>query len=167
MKTKWGNAYLANTGYYQITGGKYRGKLLHILIWEDIFGAVPEGYVIHHINGNKIDNTIFNLKCLLDTEHRKLHNGGGNHPMYGKCGSEASFYGKSHTQETRDQISKARKGKYVGEKSGNAKLTEQRVRMIKVMLRSDIKTLQQIANLFGVSKSTISYIKLNKSWRNV
>jgi predicted GIY-YIG superfamily endonuclease len=46
-------------------------------------------------------------------------------------------------------------------------LTVAKVRMIKVMLRSDIKTLKQIANLFNVSIGAISHIKQGISWPDV
>ena len=64
MKTKFGNAKISNKGYYIITSGKEgnHNKMLHRLIWEDWYDKpVPEGYVIHHLNHNKVDNRIQNL----------------------------------------------------------------------------------------------------------
>lgn len=61
-------------------GGKYLRKLkngkncqLHRLIWETYKGKIPEGYVIHHINGNKYDNRIENLSCVTQKEHNLIH----------------------------------------------------------------------------------------------
>jgi len=51
-----------------------RGKE-HILIWRKANGCIPipKGYAIHHIDLNKTNNNIHNLKLLSISEHRKLH----------------------------------------------------------------------------------------------
>jgi len=36
-------------------------------------GAIPSGYVIHHINGIKNDNRIENLQMMTPSEHTRLH----------------------------------------------------------------------------------------------
>lgn len=46
----------------------------HIKIWEDSFGPIPEGYVIHHKNNNPSDNRLENLELLSRGEHMALHN---------------------------------------------------------------------------------------------
>ena len=75
MKTKWGNAEITNIGYYQITSHKEgnRHKLLHRLIYESFYGNIPEGYDIHHKNGNKLDNCILNLALIRHDEHARQH----------------------------------------------------------------------------------------------
>lgn len=54
--------------YIQVTGG-----MEHRVIWEKHHGKVPEGYCIHHKDGNKKNNRIENLECLSRKEHGKKH----------------------------------------------------------------------------------------------
>lgn len=143
LKTKFGTAKIVDGRYYQITSTKEGNarKLLHRLIWEDFYGEIPEGYVIHHKNGNKQDNCILNLQLMDGKEHLSLHNKGENHPMYGKIISEEhkkklskahagktlseshkkkiseSQKGKSHTLETRMKLSNIRAGKKLSEET--------------------------------------------------
>ena len=37
------------------------------------FGKIPDGSEIHHIDGNKHNNHINNLKLLTEDEHKRLH----------------------------------------------------------------------------------------------
>ena len=45
----------------------------HVLLWEDAHGSIPEGYCLHHINEDKLDNRLENLKIVTHTEHKRLH----------------------------------------------------------------------------------------------
>ncbi len=47
--------------------------LVHRLIWEENYGKIPEGYVIHHKNFNKKDNRLCNLQRVTYKEHKRLH----------------------------------------------------------------------------------------------
>lgn len=38
--------------------------LLHVWIWEQINGAIPEGYEIDHVNGIRWDCRLVNLRCI-------------------------------------------------------------------------------------------------------
>lgn len=99
ISTKFGKAYIAPEGYYVIyTRNENRTKKLHRLIWEDFYGCeIPKGYVIHHKDGNKLNNCILNLQLLSDSEHKSLHKIGENHPFYGKNMSESSRKKMSET----------------------------------------------------------------------
>lgn len=74
LNTKYGIGYINSHGYIHIQASKnYRGKLLHRLIYEDRRGKIPEGYYIHHKDGNKLNNSIVNLEALNPYEHKQRH----------------------------------------------------------------------------------------------
>lgn len=59
-------------GYIRISAGPYRGKYLHILIWQwthpnEFYD--PAIHDIHHINGNPLDFTPQNLKKVSHRGH--------------------------------------------------------------------------------------------------
>ena len=62
------------TTYYLC--GQYfqrKGKRLHRMVWEYHNGPIPDGYEVHHINGNRADNDIGNLQLMEGSEHNRLH----------------------------------------------------------------------------------------------
>lgn len=56
--------------YYQRVGGS---RSLHRAIWEYHHGRVPDGFHVHHIDFDPLNNTIGNLECLPGSEHLAGH----------------------------------------------------------------------------------------------
>ena len=107
IKTKYGNATLNNYGYYHISSGKEgnHGKYLHRLIFEDFYNIkldeeFPEGIEIHHIDGDKTNNEIWNLEPVSKSEHRQMH-------LYN---DENPFHKRPNTESHNQSISKKRTG---------------------------------------------------------
>jgi hypothetical protein len=48
-------------------------KFLHRAIWEDTHGSIPQGCVVHHVDGDKRNNLIDNLQLLKWGEHTSRH----------------------------------------------------------------------------------------------
>lgn len=59
------------------SNGYYRNKLmqcLHRLKYEKEISPIPPGFLVHHIDGNMLNNDIENLQCLSRSDHITLHN---------------------------------------------------------------------------------------------
>lgn len=113
IETKFGKACIINGRYHISTNEKgNRSKLLHRLIFEDYYKIkLPSHIVIHHDDGNPLNNEIWNLVPMTKAEHNVIHTKGRkasletrqkmsesrqkeNHPMYGK----------KHSKETRKKM---------------------------------------------------------------
>ena len=75
-KKSWG--HYGNTGYnfngYKTFKHNGYNKLVHRHVYEKNNGNIPNGYVIHHINHNKLDNRPQNLRAMTRSEHSQHHN---------------------------------------------------------------------------------------------
>ena len=66
---------------YRLSGSYYRRhewskpgpSNLHRAIWEDAYGPIPEGYEIHHVDGDVFNNRVTNLQCVHAVEHQREH----------------------------------------------------------------------------------------------
>ena len=57
-----------NEGYMTVNlvnnKGEEETRRVHELVWEAFKGKIPEGYEVSHINGDKTDNRLENLKLV-------------------------------------------------------------------------------------------------------
>ena len=76
------------------------------LVWLVFNGPVPKGYVIHHIDHNKLNDNLNNLMLMTIAEHIRHHHTGMKMPEV--------------TQEYRNKMSKVMKG-HIGAMKGSKK----------------------------------------------
>lgn len=86
-------------GYRQIFAYKNSKKvgayLIHRMVWETFNGPVPDGYVVDHINMDKSDNRLDNLR-LLTFQQNLLHREAKNYYSLsnGKWFVKMRYFGK-------------------------------------------------------------------------
>lgn len=66
--------WLQSTGRYFQSGRRTNvERLLHRRIWIEHNGEIPEGYAVHHIDGNWRNNDISNLQMMTTVDHMRQH----------------------------------------------------------------------------------------------
>ena len=105
MRIKSDEIFTKETGHLKVRNG----KTIHRMVWEYYNGEIPEGYVIHHKDENKLNNSIDNLQLLTRKEHKILHM---KDTILSHCfthesvlGEKNPFFGKTHSKESKDKIS--------------------------------------------------------------
>jgi hypothetical protein len=64
--------HITRKGYLR---GNRGGRLMlaHVWVWEQAYGPIPDGYQIHHRDGDKRNNDLANLQLVTPTEHKRIH----------------------------------------------------------------------------------------------
>jgi DNA-binding XRE family transcriptional regulator len=130
------------SGYIRISlikNGKRKRILLHRIILLAFKGPCPKGMEGCHIDGNKLNNNINNLKYATRSENAldKISHG---------------------TMVLPDNK---------GSKSGMAKSNELQIKEIKILIKEKILTQNQIAHKFNLSPQTICDIKKERTWKHI
>lgn len=63
----------SSKSYFTKYIGNGRRESLHVAIYRDNCGDIPEGFHVHHKDGNPLNNDISNLECLDGREHCRAH----------------------------------------------------------------------------------------------
>lgn len=144
--------HMATGGYRKtriLFDGKWRHVNFHRLIMLSFRGECPIGMVVDHIDCNRDNNRLDNLRYLDAAENVRRPFRIGRGPV-----------GDRHGRNTKPECS-AR-----GERVGTSKLTVADIHSIRAM-RSDGLFLNQIAERIGISKSQVFNVVNNRSWRHV
>lgn len=61
-------------GYLEVTRGRHKGRGLHVLIAEQHIGRrLHPNEVVHHIDGDKRNNSLSNLQVMTRADHARIH----------------------------------------------------------------------------------------------
>ena len=138
-------------GYLRFSNG---GEFVHRMVYEYFSGkSIPDGYVIHHIDEDKVNNNIDNLILMNDAEHRILHMKDTIRKYCYKSeevmGENNPFYGKKHSDETKSKISFTKRLQNFKNKLTNEDL---------IKLFNSGKTLDEICDIYNVKLNHIFYL---------
>ncbi len=71
--TRYPNSSKRNHRVYYVSFIDGKRETLHHYIYRTQIGRIPNGFVVHHINGNPLDNSLNNLDVISRSEHQSLH----------------------------------------------------------------------------------------------
>jgi hypothetical protein len=77
--TPWGEAYTtqhtakSNQARWVVRLPTGVIKYEHILVWEAAHGPLPRGWVIHHKDGDPLNNALENLQAMPKGAHTRMH----------------------------------------------------------------------------------------------
>ncbi len=74
-KTGTGKGYrVASNGYIEFTAGPHKNRSMHVVLMELFIGRpLLPWECVHHIDHNKLNNSISNLMLMTRVEHSRLH----------------------------------------------------------------------------------------------
>ncbi|AIW02806.1 putative HNH endonuclease [Acinetobacter phage P577] len=131
---------LSTTGYrqYEFNGVTENG---HRFVWECIKGVIPKGFVINHIDANKLNNCIENLEVVKqeDNVHHHYRN------FWENPNKNVSLSGARYRNST-------------------VKLTKDDAEKVIRMCLAGF-TNKQISRVFGIHSRYVSLIRHKKRWK--
>ena len=87
----------------------FKGMRIHLIQVHTKYGY-KKGYDVHHLDGNKMNNSLSNLVYLTRSEHTIIHSKGKKLSEETKNKMSDSHKGKQFSEETKQKISDSLKG---------------------------------------------------------
>lgn len=163
-----GNGYLI---FGAFVNGKRKNVLVHRAVAEAFIGPCPKGVQVNHKDGIKTNNHKSNLEYMTISENQK------HALMMGlsKLPSERSRGNKHWTRLYPDKVKRgAENGAALhpekilrGSQCPSSKLTEEKVKAIKSLIKLGELSYSAIGRIFDVTHNNITHIARGKSWNHV
>jgi len=161
---------------------KYGGECFSFSIIEEnlgtkVFQVERENYYLQkhkpfldEIGYNILNEAFISASTIYSDEIKKAASErmkGSKNPMFGKYGSLNGKFGKPLSLETRRKQSISRRKKFIGEKAGNVKLTEQQVLEIRAKYIPRVYSSTKLAQEYDVSQGMIMSIVKRRNWTHI
>lgn len=181
LKHKRNVGSVGNGSYLIINNHKYKHKGVHQYIWMIANQAdIPEGYDVHHIDGNPLNNSIYNLELVELHAHRSEHKKNRivseetkkkmsesmkNMSEETKKKISETLKGFKHTEETKMKMSKAKKGIQLNRKDLSKQVAQYTLEgeLVKIW-NSVMECGRNGFNHTGVSKCCLGKRKTHKGY---
>jgi hypothetical protein len=132
-----GGVTIDSNGYRRIRVGKYKYRNEHIIVAEKAIGRpLAKDEVVHHKNGDRLDNHPDNLMVMKNSDHIRLH-----------------MTGKKLSEETKQKLKELRKGTNQKENHQQWKKGITKDSIIKAL--QNHKTKKDVAAHLGIHPDTL------------
>ena len=112
-----GDRYYKRPDGYYCTSRTKGDKRLHVQMYQDYWNCIiPKGFVVHHKDDNKENNTVDNYFLLTNAGHVRWHNNHMSKERKEKV--RLAHVGKTHSEESKEKVSLANIGKHSTGKYG-------------------------------------------------
>lgn len=129
---------IKNRGYTQINLGRRNLRKIHHLVLETYIGPRPKGMECRHLNGDRADNRLDNLKWGTRSENMQ------DAVKHGTCNLlYLNTYGENHSQ---------------------SQLSNKNRKLILHQYRSGLFTQKELSKLYGVSERIIWSLVNGETW---
>lgn len=98
LAPEFGEPYLCNEYGYIMANINGYPRRVHRILWEKVVGRIPEGLQIDHINGDRTDNRITNLRLATNQQNSSNRKVGEMTNIDVRCGNfrvKICHFGKS------------------------------------------------------------------------
>ena len=103
IETESRDAFLNEKGYYTLF---HTYEPLHRVVYTKYNNKIPQGYVIHHLDGDKTNYSPSNLIALTPNDHSRLHKTSSNPDIARKISYNTNTTGYRNVTIQKDQRTK-------------------------------------------------------------